>query len=472
VKKKSSVQVAEQEAIFGVVPVLKKEKNYGFWDAFLVTSGFAIATWCYTQGAFMAQELSFKQLITSILGPNFVFITLTCLPVLFAIRYGIDIWVWLRAVFGKNGCKVICIIFILMQLPWWAVCADMFAGSIMKLTAGFGMIIPPEAKSAVALVCIAGGTLVALGGPTVIKWSSRLMVWALLAVGAFVVLLALSSVPLNEMIHYTPNANGAGASRETYMLMVEAGAGFAFSWALGVAVLPRLCKKERGGYWATTLSYGFVAPFFVLAGGVMAIAMFVKFGVYSEDPTELLARLGGPGLALLSLLLVAFANIGTQGSGTYIYTLVLKSSFPKLNYRIATAILMVYMGGLTLWGKVTEYFGAFISFSAFIIAPISGMVVVDFLFIRKQKISIHSLYEVDGHNAYRFHRGFNVAGIACMILGFASGILVYNPATGEVLNPIFYYTTASGLTFFVGGLSYFLLSLLPPIRRYMVKEPV
>jgi hypothetical protein len=59
-----------------------------------------------------------------------------------------------------------------------------------------------------------------------------------------------------------------------------------------------------------------------------------------------------------------------------------------------------------------------------------------------------------------------------MILGFVSGILVYNPASGEVLSPIFYYTTASGLTFLVGGLSYFLVSLVPPVRRYMVKESV
>ena len=34
-------------------------------------------------------------------------------------------------------------------------------------------------------------------------------------------------------------------------------------------VMPRLAKTERSGYWATTLSYGFVAPFFVAAGGII-----------------------------------------------------------------------------------------------------------------------------------------------------------------------------------------------------------
>ena len=55
-----------QETITGVVPMMKKDKQYKFWDLFLSTSGFAIATWCYTQGAYTAEYLSFKQLLINI----------------------------------------------------------------------------------------------------------------------------------------------------------------------------------------------------------------------------------------------------------------------------------------------------------------------------------------------------------------------------------------------------------------------
>ena len=55
-----------QETITGVVPMLKGDRQYGFLDLFLSTSGFAIATWCYTQGAYVAQFLSFKQMIINI----------------------------------------------------------------------------------------------------------------------------------------------------------------------------------------------------------------------------------------------------------------------------------------------------------------------------------------------------------------------------------------------------------------------
>lgn len=84
----------------------------------------------------------------------------------------------------------------------------------------------------------------------------------------------------------------------------------------------RLAKAERGGYWGTTLAYGVVAPFFVAAGGVMALAMFVRTGVYESDPTNMLSYLCGSGFALLSLLLVAFANVGTQGTGSYVNCMI------------------------------------------------------------------------------------------------------------------------------------------------------
>ena len=53
----------EKEAFFGIAPVLKREKLYGFLDALLVLSGYCIATWSYTQGSYLATLVGFKQLL-------------------------------------------------------------------------------------------------------------------------------------------------------------------------------------------------------------------------------------------------------------------------------------------------------------------------------------------------------------------------------------------------------------------------
>ena len=451
---------ADKEAVFGIVPVLKTEKNYGFWDVFLVTGGYAIATWCYTQGAYMAEGLGFRQLLCSIFGPNLIIIALISLPAIFAVRYGIDTWVWLRVVFGTAGSRFACIAFLVMNLPWFAVCANMFAESMIRLLAYFGIELPQVMYPLLSLFCVLGGLLIALGGPGAIKWVSRIMVTALLAVGVIAIFIIFTAVPVKDIISFAPREsleNNAGV----YALMIEASTAFAISWCLALAVIPRLCKSERSGYWATAASYGLVAPFFVFIGAIMAIAMFMKTGAFSDDPTEIFAVLSGPSMALLSLIMVAFANIGTAGCGTYINSLVLKSSFPKIKFVWLAILLSAYMGSLALWGGVTEYFGAFISYSAFVLAPISGMLIVNLFIVGRQKVSLRSLYND------KDYKGVNPVGIVCLVLGFLSGALVYNPATGEILSPLFYFTTASGLSFFTGGLTYLIASRIPGIRRYM-----
>ena len=54
-----------KEATFGTLPVRKSERQYGMLDAFLVLSGYGVATWCYTQGTFQAAYCNFKQLLTT-----------------------------------------------------------------------------------------------------------------------------------------------------------------------------------------------------------------------------------------------------------------------------------------------------------------------------------------------------------------------------------------------------------------------
>ena len=96
-----------QEPVTGVVPMLKGDRQYSFLDLFLSTSGFAIATWCYTQGAYVAQYLSFSRMLINVFCFNIVWVFIECLPVIFATRYGIDLWIWLRSVLGRRGVAVL-----------------------------------------------------------------------------------------------------------------------------------------------------------------------------------------------------------------------------------------------------------------------------------------------------------------------------------------------------------------------------
>ena len=469
--KMSHAEYIRQETVTGTVPMLSKERQYGFWDLFLTTSGFSIATWCYTQGAYVAQYLTFKQMLINIFCFNIVWLLIECLPVFFAVRYGIDLWVWLRSVLGIKGVAILATVISMANFGWYAVDSQLFASSMINLFAGFGITLPPDFwKPVLGVLCVILGTLIALGGPDVIKWTNRFLVTALLIVGGIVVIICFTAVPLGDMLKVKPDTSLYESGLGRFMLSAEGNVAFAFSWSTQALVLPRLARSERKGYWSTSLAYGVVAPFFVAAGGVMAIAMFVKAGYYESDPTVMLATLAGPGFALLSLLMVAFANIGTQGTGSYVNCMIIKSGLPKISYRLLVILAMIYVSILTVWGWVMDNFGSFISMAAQIQGPIIGMTVVDYLIVKKRKISLKSLYNIDGHKAYDFTHGFNLVGLGCIVIAFVTNILfIYDPLTAEIKSPIFMVLTGSGYTAVCGGLLYWLASLTP-LRKYMLRD--
>lgn len=450
-----------QETVMGVVPMLSNERKYSFLDLFLTTSGFSIATWCYTQGAYVAQYLSFSQMLINIFCFNIIWVLIECIPVFFSVRYGIDLWIWMRSILGINGVAIFATIISMANFGWYAVDANLFASSLINLFKNYNIILNPDIWYPIfGVSCVMIGTLIALGGPEVIKWTNRFLVTALLIVGIIVVVLSLVSVPFYDILNIKPDLSDFQNNKLlAFMMSAEGNVAFAFSWSTQALVLPRLCNSERKGYWATSLSYGIVAPFFVFAGGVMAKAMFVKAGYYESDPTVMLATLGGPIFSLLSLLMVVFANIGTQGSGAYVNCMIIKSGLPNISYKLLVILSFFYVSFLTLNGWVMDNFGSFISLAAYLQGPIIGAIVADYLFVKKGKIDLRSAYYLEGHNKYLFTNGFNVKNIVIILMClFISLFFVYNPINGEMKSNLFLITTGSGFTAILGFTLYLVLN--------------
>lgn len=460
----------EQEAVFGILPITTKQKQYGFIDAFLVLSGYCIATWSYTQGSYLTTLVGFKQLLIGAFLGAILMLAIYQLPVILSVRYGIDIWIWLKAVFGHNGIKVMTIIIILINFPWYAVCADLFASSMSNLASLMGLDIPSGFHTILGIICVISGTLIAYKGVGAITWTTRILVPLLIAVGGIVIYIGFSSVPFDVIWNYTPINTGYENNIIPYVISIEANFAFVITLVGGMAEIPRLAKTERGGFWAGVLGQGLTGSFFVVIGAVMAIAMQYVTGEMIDDPTIMLATLSVPALALCSLLLVGFANIGTQAVGSYIYGVMLKSSFHKANYRILLIILAVYVGGLCVWGKIIDYFGSFLTIGACIYAPLAALLFVDFFLIRKQKLSLRSAFGLKGHQAYRYHKGFNLVGFICIVAGIVISLAIYNPLSGTIHCKPLFYLTPTGCAFLGTGLLYLLLNQIPQIRKYTLKD--
>ena len=321
-----------------------------------------------------------------------------------------------------------------------------------------------------AILCVAIGTLIAYRGLGAITWTTRILVPLLLILGVVVVIVGFSSVPFEAIWNFTPERPEGDPNIIPYIISIEANFAFVITLVGGMAEVPRLTKNENSGFWAGVLGQGIAGSFFVVVGAVMAIAMQYVTGEMIDDPTLMMATLSVPALALSSLMLVAFANIGTQAVGSYIYGVMLKSSFKRANYKVLILILGIYVALLCVWGKIIEYFGSFLTISACIYAPLAALLFTDFFFVRRQKLSLRSAFDLKGFTAYNYTKGFNIVGLLCVAAGVAMSLAVYNPVTGEIYNMTLFYLTPTGFSFLGTALLYLLLSLIPPIRRYLIKD--
>lgn len=317
------------------------------------------------------------------------------------------------------------------------------------------------------ILCVVIGTIIAWKGIGAITHTTRILVPLLLLLGVIVIIIGFTSVPFDVIWDFRPRTNEYDNSIIPYIISIEANFAFVITLVGGMAEVPRLVKTERAGFWAGVLGQGIAGSLFVVVGAVMAIAMQYVTGKMIDDPTLMLATLSVPALAFSSLLLVAFANIGTQAVGSYIYGVMLRSTFKKTSYHVLIIILAVYVTALCIWGKIVEYFGSFLTISACIYAPLAALLFTDFFFVRRQKIDLRSAFCLKGHDAYNFTGGFNIVGLFCVAAGICISLAIYDPVSGAVHCMPLFYLTPTGASFLGTGLLYFILSKIPPVRKYL-----
>jgi len=460
-----------QEVLYGIIPIKRSERIYSFFDIFLVTSGYAIATWCYVHGGYLATMVGFWQFITSTFGILSVGGLFLCLVATIGYRYGIDHWIYTRAVFGYIGVFVVLIAAILSTWGWYAINAQMYGLSIWRIMDVAGLQVGEGWIPWIALTCVFFGWWIAMKGPHAVKLSARIMVPSLLLVGAIIAILIFSTASVGEMVAMEPiYAEYYDNPREPYMLVNEWNFASIFGWLPSIGVLTRLVKRERDGYWGTWLGYALIMACFVVLGALTGLLTSNVTGEVSTDPTEWLITLGGPALGMISLIFIGVANITTMDIGVYSLALSTKILRPSWNYKIVGTLWTLWCAVLVLWGGAWIFYETFIAIVGFICGPVVGLIIADFYVIRRQRVSMKSLYDTK-NGAYKYTNGFNIVSSFAFIIGLVAYFLVYDPILFEPRSKIFFYTTATGMATMVSFFSYVILARIPALRSYLLLEP-
>ena len=162
------------------------------------------------------------------------------------------------------------------------------------------------------------------------------------------------------------------------------------------------------------------------------------FGETITNPTDMVARVGSLGLTIIAAFAFFAATIGINMVANFIPPAYdLANLMPsKINFRtggLITSIVGFVIGAL--WVSFISKVGMFpfVNTLGAILAPVYGIMIVDYYVIKKERIDINQLFSSKKGGKYYYNNGWNQkAFVAWTIAGVFSVLTVWHPALSSL----------------------------------------
>jgi NCS1 family nucleobase:cation symporter-1 len=246
-----------------------------------------------------------------------------------------------------------------------------------------------------------------------------------------------------------------------YAVALELGIASGMSWWGGIGFLARNTKSRRNAIYPEVIQLG------LIFGIVCSVALFSGLVVGSDDPTKWMVPLGGVFMGVLALLFVALANITSTAVSLFASGLALRHlpGLKKRSWRLFIAITAVPLTFFVIWPRELYDLGdAFLAYNGTMHAPVGGVLLVDYFFLRRQRLNLRAIFEAAPNGEYYYNLGFNALALGCVVIGQLTYFLIYNPFTDEA-HAVFRVLPASIGAFLLPALIYWAGMRVWPARR-------
>jgi NCS1 family nucleobase:cation symporter-1 len=451
------------QALFGRLPLLRGEREYSTRGILATGFTYAVAAWCFLIGGYAANVVGAVQGVVALIAGCVIGVTLSAAGSALACnRYGLEQIDFTKSCFGQRGAKVILIFYVINQVGWTGMILVMFGRGAANVIGAVGGPVGPSSQWVVRIAVGAGiaiAYLIVIRGVHILNVLNSVVTPGLLAVTGLLFYVIFRHGGWAAVVRQTPLAPVADA-RLGYVIALEYGLGAGFSWWPGIGFLTRNTDTQRNSLYPQVLTMG-LGMGLVCCTGLLAGLLYRSY-----DPTIWMIRAGGPILGALALALVAIANVSASALMMSTAALACRHVRPlrQLSWRALTAcsfvpVLIYAVAPELLYARGS----AFLAYNATMFAPISGVVLVDYLLIRRGRLNVSQIFEdaQDGH--YRFFRGFNLPALGCVLLGQLVYLWLLDPVSLAARGPV-RLLTASGPAVLLPMAIYFLLvrlSLIP-----------
>ena len=270
-----------------------------------------------------------------------------------------------RVAFGRRGAALVNLAFAISLLGWFGVNIDLFSSAVLRLATDiFGYSLPVWPVELFAGIAM---TVTTVFGFRAINILSMILTPVLIAVTAQLIAGSLEMTSVSELmaIHVNSGASfGDGVSAVVGAVIV------------GAVILPditRFIRHWRGAVYVVLIAYFLVNLTVTIAGGLSATALG------DDDLLNIMITLG---IGFAAFAIVILGSWVLNSLNLYSTMLSVESTLPKLNPTVLVVVLGL-LGTIAAFLDVLEHFLSFLFYLSIIFVPVAGVIIVDFLFVRR-----------------------------------------------------------------------------------------
>lgn len=310
-----------------------------------------------------------------------------------------------RIAFGDIGAAFVNIAFAISLLGWFGVNINIFADAVTRLAvSNFDLALPALPVAIFASLCM---TITTLIGFRAINILAMLMIPVLVVVTFILAYSSLGEQSLSSLLAIEKTATlslGGGISAIVGAIII------------GAIILPditRFIGPWRGAVYSAFLAY-VVVQIIVMGAASMAGA--------ATGQTEILDVMLALGLGIGAFLIVITGSWILNSLNLYSTVLSVQATFPQWSSRWLTVILG-FVGIAAGLMNIFDYFLTFLFYLSVIFVPVAGVIIIDFVMIRRHDYHIDTLSN---------NKRFNMKGFAAWALGAVISILSAESIIGNI----------------------------------------
>lgn len=461
-------------------PVAAENRNWGTWNyaALWISMSLCIPTYMLSSSLIEGGMNWWQAILTIFLGNTIVLI-----PMLLnghaGAKYGIPFPVFARASFGTKGANIPALLRAIVACGWFGIQTWIGGFAMFQM---FRLWIP----ALDTLPQIFPDSWGLQTGPAIcffLFWLLNMYV-VYLGVDSIRKLLVFKAIflpvaALALLFWAISAANGLGPILETHSKFTNSTDFFHFFfpaltgmvgfWAtlsLNIPDFTRYAKSQKAQIKGQIIGLPPSMTMFSFVGVVVTSATTIVFGTTIWDPVVLAGKFDSKLLVSVAMIAVAISTLATNIAANIVSPANDFANFApsKIDFRkggYITGVIGILIFPWKLIADPTGYIFTWLVGYSSLLGPVGGIMIVDYYFIRRQKLEVEDLYNT--HGIYRFSNGFNTSAIAALLIGIVPNVpgflttikVIAADAVPEWVSGLYHYAWFVG--FGISGLVYWIL---------------